>query len=114
MKKVTPKMINKANALFWEYIALLENSDPSDEERALLIAYQAIAHRIKQLDALKGTEISAKVRRASVAERNQRWRGAHASGKTPKQIYLDQPKGRGKKNVGLSTINRVLRSPRTP
>ena len=36
----------------------------------------------------------------------------HASGKTPKQIYLDQ--GRGKKKKSLATINRVLRASHTP
>ncbi len=57
-----------------------------------------------------GVRNSAANRHASVAKRNQGWRDAQASGKTPKQIYLDQPKGRGKKKLTLSTINRVLKA----
>jgi hypothetical protein len=66
--------------------------------------------RSKRAMRASGVRNSAANRHASVAKRNQGWRDAQASGKTPKQIYLDQPKGRGKKKLTLSTINRVLKA----
>ena len=85
----------------------------ADAMRLTLRAAEVDAvERAKRAMRAKGTKSSADKRRANVAERNQGWRDAHASGKTPKQIYLDQ--GRGKKKKSLATINRVLRASHTP
>jgi hypothetical protein len=120
-RKITVAEINKGNAVFWAYENLRDKEQLSDEERGLMRGTEAIINREKRLSGLTGTKNSVDARRATVAERNQRWRDAHASGKTPKQIYLDQPKGRGKKTKGrgkkrvsLSTINRVLKGASPP
>jgi hypothetical protein len=116
-KRITAPALNKANALFWDYENLrdkAEHDELSDEERVIMLGYAAIGERMKRLAARKGAMNSADIRRDSVAARNQAWRDAHANGKTPKQIYLDQPKGRGKKKVSLSTINRALKGLRRP
>src|ERR1700730_8551750 len=99
-KRVPVAALNKANALFWDYENLRDKAKHdllSDEERVVMLGYAAIGERMKRLAARKGTMNSADNRRERIATRNQAWRDAHASGKTPKQIYLDQPKGRGKK-----------------
>lgn len=113
-RKITTAEINKANAVFWGYENLRDRENLSDEERGLRLGIEAIVNSTKRLAALTGTKNSVNARRAGVAERNQRWRDAHASGKTPKQIYLDQPKGRGKKKVSMSTINRALKRASPP
>ena len=73
-------------------------------------AAQAVARATRA----KGTKNSADARRAKIAERNQRWREAHYSGKTPKQIHFDEPEVPGKKKVTTSTINRVLKRTSPP
>jgi hypothetical protein len=103
-------MINKANALFWQYEALRDKVNPSDEERALLLGYAAIGYRMRRLAAQKGTTNSAKVR-GDNAERQRCVHDLRDSGKTPKQIQSDR-KFRRKYKVSLATIYRDLKARR--
>jgi hypothetical protein len=72
----------------------------SAEERAMKAARLVKAHDDSR--RASGNALSIKARQANKAERNQRWRVDHASGKTLKQIATDE-------KVDPSTVWRVVK-----
>lgn len=103
---ITVAAINKANAALWEYEALRDKVGPSDDERALLLSYEAVAKRMRELSGQKGTKISAQVR-GDNTERKRLVHELRASGETPQKIHGD-PNFQARYPVSLATVYRDL------